>query len=654
MAPPIDRQSHRSQPSSTQYPAPAGNNSKATSYASPSPSCEADDERSISDLASMENDGSRRPRHPSYEGEDTRLTSTKELAGWYSYGWAAEVFVVCGIGSFIPVTLEQLAREKGVLLWDGVSPCRASFDNSLPSVNGTLPATHLFARSPGVDDGQCVVYLLGMEINTASFAMYTFSLSVLVQALLVITLSAVADHGKYRKSLLLGLAVIGATATMMFLFVSPNIYVLGALLAVVSNTSFGASFVLLNSFLPLLVRFHPSVQYTSPRSTPDNLSISTPEHTSGASAVELESSSVLNNVDSRVTLLRNSDPMRLPNKKPLPASPELQLSTQISSNGLGIGYIAAVIVQTISIVILILTGSSSTFSLQLVLFFIGAWWLVFTIPAALWLRPRPGPPLPSSGSGRKERSWFGYFLYAWTSLGRTVMRARQLKDVVLFLVAWFLLSDGIATVSGTAILFAKTQLEMKPAALALISLIATTCGIVGAFTWSRISTWLGLRPSQTILACICIFEIIPLYGLLGYLPFIQRMGVFGLQKPWEMFVLGAVFGFVLGGLSSYCRSLFGELIPPGSEAAFYALYAITDKGSSIFGPLVVGMITDRFGSIRPAFWFLAVLVGLPAPFMFYVDVDRGKIDGAKLAKELAGGPSNDGAVEESIGLLRDE
>ncbi len=28
---------------------------------------------------------------PQYPGEDTRLTSKKELSGWYSYGWAAEV-----------------------------------------------------------------------------------------------------------------------------------------------------------------------------------------------------------------------------------------------------------------------------------------------------------------------------------------------------------------------------------------------------------------------------------------------------------------------------------------------------------------------------------------------------------------------------------
>ena len=38
-------------------------------------------------------------RASEYPGEDTRLTSQKELAGWYSYGWAAEVFVICGVGT---------------------------------------------------------------------------------------------------------------------------------------------------------------------------------------------------------------------------------------------------------------------------------------------------------------------------------------------------------------------------------------------------------------------------------------------------------------------------------------------------------------------------------------------------------------------------
>ena len=44
-----------------------------------------------------------------------------------------------------------------------------------------------------------------------------------------------------------------------------------------------------------------------------------------------------------------------------------------------------------------------------------------------------------------------------------------------------------------------------------------------------------------------------------------------------------------------------------------------------------------------AFWFLAVLVGLPFPIMLFVNVDRGREEGAALAKKL-----------EELSRLRDE
>ncbi len=34
---------------------------------------------------------------PTYPGEDTRPTSTKELAGWYVYAFASETYVICGM-----------------------------------------------------------------------------------------------------------------------------------------------------------------------------------------------------------------------------------------------------------------------------------------------------------------------------------------------------------------------------------------------------------------------------------------------------------------------------------------------------------------------------------------------------------------------------
>jgi UMF1 family MFS transporter len=95
--------------------------------------------------------------------------------------------------------------------------------------------------------------------------------------------------------------------------------------------------------------------------------------------------------------------------------------------------------------------------------------------------------------------------------------------------------------------------------------------------------------------------------------------------------MAVIHGSVMGGLSSYCRSFYGVLIPPGSEAAFYALYAVTDKGSSVIGPAVVGKIVDATGSVRMGFWFLAVLVVLPLPLIWWIDAESGRRDAQRMA-----------------------
>lgn len=79
-------------------PRPPRDSSTKSSFRSHSSSFEADDERSSTDDESMGPDQAFRDHPSQYAGEDTRLTSRKELSGWYAYGWAAEVFVICGMG----------------------------------------------------------------------------------------------------------------------------------------------------------------------------------------------------------------------------------------------------------------------------------------------------------------------------------------------------------------------------------------------------------------------------------------------------------------------------------------------------------------------------------------------------------------------------
>ncbi|KAJ6172777.1 Major facilitator superfamily domain general substrate transporter [Penicillium chermesinum] len=578
-----------------------------------------------------------------YAGEDTTPTTKREILGWYSYGIAAEVFAVCGVGSFLPLTLEQLAREHGTLQTSHL-PC---WGPRAPA-NGTQSAGE-----------QCMVGVMGLQISTASFAMYTFSLAVLIQALTLISFSALADYENNRKNLLLAFGFIGSATSMLFLLIAPSLFLLGSILVVIGVTCLGSSFVVLNSFLPVLVANHPSIQNVPGR---NNEELSDLSRHGDPNWNPVNDDDSVDGIESE-GLQPGYTEDGIKSKKMKSSSPELQLSNQISSKGIGLGYSAAVFVQILSILLLVtlnktsLAKTSGTLPMRFVLLLVGIWWCLFTFVARRWLRTRPGPPLEtSSAPGRSRwRVWLGLVGFAWKSLWQTMKIAVKLREVLVFLIAWFLLSDAMATVSATAILFARTELKMSTTAVGLLSITATLSGMTGAFLWPHVARYFKLQSNHTIILCIALFEIIPLYGMLAYIPFIKNWGVLGLQQPWEIFPLAIVHGVVSGGLASYCRSFFGLLIPPGSEAAFYALYAATDKGSSFIGPAVVGMLIDATGSIRSGFFFIAVIIVLPIPLMWMVNAEKGRHEGLAMADRLGksrAGPPED--VREAEGLLAHE
>lgn len=125
----------------------------------------------------------------SYPEEDQTPTSKREINAFYSYSVAAEVFAVVAVGSFLPVTLEQLARENGVLFSDRSIACVGSSSSTLQHTAGAALANS--TRDPD----QCIVHIFGTDVTTASFAMYTFSLAVLCQAIMLVSISLFADYG---------------------------------------------------------------------------------------------------------------------------------------------------------------------------------------------------------------------------------------------------------------------------------------------------------------------------------------------------------------------------------------------------------------------------------------------------------------------------
>lgn len=66
-------------------------------------SFEADDERSSTDERMSDPESDTETLRPAYVGHDGRPTSSKEVAGWYMYAFAAETYVICGIGMFFAI-----------------------------------------------------------------------------------------------------------------------------------------------------------------------------------------------------------------------------------------------------------------------------------------------------------------------------------------------------------------------------------------------------------------------------------------------------------------------------------------------------------------------------------------------------------------------
>ncbi|KAK9325687.1 autophagy-related protein 22-like protein [Lipomyces orientalis] len=573
--------------------------------------------------------------YSTYSQLDRRPTSQKEILGWLSFALGAEPFTVAAVGIYLPILLEQLAREKSVMADDHSVACQESED-----VPGQSPG----APPDSESQRYCVTPALGFYVHPASFALYTFSISVFLQALVVISMSGAADRGSYRKSLLLAFSCLGGLASVLFVTAVPSTYYLASFLTIVGNVSFGAVAVCGNAFLPVLVRNHPDVLaaeagHGEPDGPEESFSHMTESSTSAMTVTESVPDSALQSSKSPAV---PELPPRFESFPPSTVDPDArsfferavndaaaekaaEVSNHLSGLGVACGYLSAFVVQASGVIFVAAMGSTML-SIRLVLMGIGVWWLLFTIPTALFMRPRPGPSLHIR---EKDRVFVRYVTYAWKTLWHTAKEVRKLRDVVLYLTGWFILSDSATTINATSILFARTELHMGPAALAIVGIITMMFGVVGAIVFSRyVQKYLNIPPNMVIVLIVGLTTLIPAYGLFGFVT-----DKIGLHHPWEIYVLAAIYGLSLGGMGSVCRSVFSMLIPPGKESTFFSLYAVTDKGSSIIGPTITAMITDRTHNIRYTFYFLFILLVMSMPIFYCLDVERGKRDAQRFGEE---------------------
>ncbi|CAG8470888.1 11470_t:CDS:2, partial [Scutellospora calospora] len=523
----------------------------------------------------------------------------------YLYAFACEVYSVVALSSFIPLILEQFASERGVL----------NINHEVACKNSTELKTF--------EEVRCVVNIFGLWVDTASFSLYTFSFSVILQAITAISIGATADHGAMRKTLLISFALVGSLSAVLFLLFTPPMFLLVAVISIIGNVCFGASFVCFNGFLPVLARNHQDVRKIS-----DEIKLHIAENKKLSNDQQISYSDD-DNIDDQSNIgllhINNNADIILHNLANDLEKTKENISTHISARGFASGYFGGIILLCICFIISF-SLHSSVFSFQIGVFLSGTWWFLLTLLVAKWLQPRPGPPL-FMGEGKKIKC-FDYVVYAWKRLWITILQARKLEMTFKFLIAWFFISDGYTTISSVALLFAKTTLQMPATGLIAISLIVPTSALLGTIMVPKFQSYFRLKTKQTVILLNILLLCIPIYGCLG---FILPFG--GLKSGTELYYLAVWFGIIIGSIQSYCRTLFSELVPHGRETEFFALYAVTDKGSSWLGPTLVAIITDITHEIRYGFMLLFFLVLFPIPILLSLNVAKGKEDAEKASNK---------------------
>lgn len=476
---------------------------------------------------------------------DKDRTTEKELWGWWMYNFAIEPTAVTVLVLFMPMLLDGLPRAVGHIRGDPATPC------------GILES----------DTRPCVLFHVGaLEINTSSFAYYTIALSVLLQAVVFMSLGSLADYGRLRRRFLRISTWLGAALTVsVMLATRPHMYWLTAVLFILINICVGAGTVFYNAYLPLLAASHPHCNETK--------------------------------ADGEQQAARKS---------------KEEVSNWISTRGFAVGYVSA-LVTLVACAAFMLYRGSTFWNMGLCIAFCGVWWLAASLFSLFALRARTGPPLPPGTN---------YITVSWSKLLDTFRKTRQLPTTFWYLASYFLFSDGYGTLCSVAVIFARSEMGVPYVDMMKAMILAPVCSLLGNYFFFGVQRVFRLRTKTMILLLLGLLSVIPLYGSLGLVS-----TAVGLRNKWEIYLFTTYYGFLVGAIQSFSRVMFAEFIPPGDESEFFSLYAMTDKGSAALGPALQSLVSDWTSDQRYGLLVLSLFLIVPIPMIaFMVDADKGKAD----------------------------
>lgn len=224
---------------------------------------------------------------------------------------------------------------------------------------------------------------------------------------------------------------------------------------------------------------------------------------------------------------------------------------------------------------------------------VAVWYLVFALPAFIFTPDRPPTGL---GLGAAARAGF-------VQLKESIAHVRQYKDIVRFLIARMLYTDGLATIFTFGGVYAAGTFDMAPTEVLQFAIALNVTAGLGALGFAWIDDALGGR--NTIL--------LALVGLGS-----SALAILLVDSATAFWVWGMILGIFVGPLQSASRSHLARVAPPHLQTQMFGLFAFSGKATAFAGPLLVGAVTTLTDSQR---WGMStILVFLLVGFVLMLKV----------------------------------
>jgi MFS transporter, UMF1 family len=276
---------------------------------------------------------------------------------------------------------------------------------------------------------------------------------------------------------------------------------------------------------------------------------------------------------------------------------------KISARGYAFGYIGGGILLVINLAMIMKPNlffiPNATLATQLSFISVGIWWFIFSIPLFRNVKEKK-----VSNAANTEN----YIKIGFTRVKNTFKDIRKYKQILIFLIAFWLFNDGISTIIKMATIYgAEIGIGTNDLILALI--ITQFVGIPFSFLFG----WLALKinPKRALLLALWIYVVIVILG-------------FFMKTNIHFYMLAISIGVVQGGAQALSRSIFGSMVPKHKTAEFFGFYGISAKFSAILGPLLIGVVGAAMGSTRYGILALVVFFLLGIYFLSKVNIEQGK------------------------------